>query len=44
MVGVKSEDTFGRLPMGRVRLQEITDVDAPDDQYVAVQPNLTCGF
>jgi len=37
---MKPEDPLGHLTLGGVKPQAVADVDAPDDQYLAVQFDL----
>jgi hypothetical protein len=41
-VGVKTVHPFGHFAFGRVNLQVITDMNAPDYQHLPFQLNLAC--
>jgi hypothetical protein len=41
---MKVQDALGNFSPGWINEQMVADVDAPDDQYVTVQSDLTCRF
>lgn len=42
VVHMETKHSFGHIALGRVDLQVITYVDAPDNQNLFVQLNLAC--
>jgi hypothetical protein len=42
VIGMESQDSFSHFAFGRVDLQVIVDVDAPDHQHFAIQFDLAC--